>query len=191
MPENRLWPGIPGVIHGNLSDGGQLGANGFRAPAEVWNYCRMSHADFVHLRVHSAYSLSEGAIRLKDLAKMCRSMDMPAVAVTDTNNLFGALEFSLAATDKGIQPIIGCQISVQMEAEEASGHAMAPSNGGGRREREPSVVLLVQNPEGYRNLLQMLKVAYLDGEETAISLDTLLQYNGGLILLTGGPGGPV
>ena len=79
MPEKRLWPGIPGVIHGNLSDGGQLGANGFRAPAEVWNYCRMSHADFVHLRVHSAYSLSEGAIRLKDLAKMCRSMDMPAM----------------------------------------------------------------------------------------------------------------
>ncbi len=194
MPETLLWPGIPWVIHGNLSDGGQLGANGFRAPAEVWNYCRMSHADFVHLRVHSAYSLSEGAIRLKDLAKMCRSMDMPAVAVTDTNNLFGALEFSLAATDKGIQPIIGCQISVRLEAEEATGHAMGQSNGGGRREREPSVVLLVQNQEGYRNLLQMLKVAYLDGddgEETAISLDTLLQYNGGLILLTGGPGGPV
>jgi DNA polymerase-3 subunit alpha len=156
----------------------------------------MSHADFVHLRVHSAYSLSEGAIRLKDLAKMCREAEMPAVAVTDTNNLFGALEFSLAAREKGIQPIIGCQVSVRLEVEENQTQGMGPGSGGNGRnhEREPSVVLLVQNPEGYRNVLQMLKVAYLDGEdgdETAISLDTLLQYNAGLILLTGGPGGPV
>ena len=57
----------------------------------------MPHADFVHLRVHSAYSLSEGAIRIGDLAKLCAKHDMPAVGVTDTNNLFGALEFSLAA----------------------------------------------------------------------------------------------
>ena len=76
----------------------------------------MSHADFVHLRVHSAYSLSEGAIRVKDLAKMCREKEMPAVAVTDTNNLFGALEFSLAAREKGVQPIVGCQLSFEMEA---------------------------------------------------------------------------
>jgi len=160
----------------------------------IWNYRGMSHADFVHLRVHSAYSLSEGAIRLKDLAKICRSMDMPAVAVTDTNNLFGALEFSLAAREKGIQPIIGCQVSVRLEAEEGAAQGMGPGSGGGRRERAPSVVLLVQNPEGYRNLLQMLKVAYLDGddaEETVISLDTLLTCNAGLILLAGGPGGPV
>ena len=67
----------------------------------------MPHAHFVHLRVHSAYSLSEGAIKLKELASACQRYAMPAVAVTDTGNLFGALEFSLAAADKGVQPIIG------------------------------------------------------------------------------------
>ena len=155
----------------------------------------MSHADFVHLRVHSAYSLSEGAIRVKDLAKMCRDKEMPAVAVTDTNNLFGALEFSLAAREKGVQPIVGCQLSVEMEAEEDSGNGQ--QNGGGNPrhpEKKPSVVLLIQNAEGYRNLLHLLKVAYLDGEddaETAVPLDVLMESNAGLILLTGGPGGPV
>ena len=154
----------------------------------------MPHADFVHLRVHSAYSLSEGAIRSKDLVGMCRDMEMPAVAVTDTNNLFGALEFSLAARDKGIQPIVGCQISVRMEEDEDTGPGKGAANGASRHLRAPSVVLLIQNNEGYLNLLQMLKVAYLDAEdldEPAISLETLLQYNGGLILLTGGPAGPV
>jgi DNA polymerase-3 subunit alpha len=69
----------------------------------------MPLADFVHLRVHSAYSLSEGAIKTKELVKLCQKQSMPAVAVTDTGNLFGALEFSLAAADAGVQPIIGCQ----------------------------------------------------------------------------------
>ena len=59
----------------------------------------MPIADFVHLRVHSAYSLSEGAIKIKELVKLCQKKEMPAVAVTDTGNLFGALEFSLAAAD--------------------------------------------------------------------------------------------
>ena len=72
----------------------------------------MPHADFVHLRVHSAYSLSEGAIRIKELIELCRRQQMPAVAVTDTGNLFGALEFALAARDAGIQPVIGCQLAI-------------------------------------------------------------------------------
>ena len=67
----------------------------------------MPHAEFVHLRVHSAYSLSEGAIKVKDLIKLCKKEKMPAVAVTDTGNLFGALEFAQAAADEGVQPIIG------------------------------------------------------------------------------------
>ena len=69
----------------------------------------MPIADFVHLRVHSAYSLSEGAIKIKELVKLCQKKEMPAVAVTDTGNLFGALEFSLAAADSGVQPILGCR----------------------------------------------------------------------------------
>ena len=67
---------------------------------------------FIHLRTHTEYSLLEGAVRLKKLPGICADMDMPAVAVTDTNSLFGALEFSVAASGAGIQPIIGCQVDV-------------------------------------------------------------------------------
>mgnify|MGYP006435351721 CR=1 FL=1 len=72
----------------------------------------MSHADFVHLRVHSGYSLLEGALKVKDLVKRTKSLDMPAVAITDTGNLFGALEFSNTCAAEGIQPIIGAQLDV-------------------------------------------------------------------------------
>ena len=72
-----------------------------------------SAAQFVHLRVHSEYSLLQGAIRLKSLPALCIEADMPAVAVTDKNNLFCALEFSVSASGKGVQPIIGCQIDIQ------------------------------------------------------------------------------
>jgi DNA polymerase-3 subunit alpha len=64
----------------------------------------MSRADFVHLRVHTAYSLSEGALPVDELVKLCRAKEMPATAITDTNNLFGALEFSAAAAKAGVQP---------------------------------------------------------------------------------------
>ena len=67
----------------------------------------MPHANFVHLRTHTAYSLSEGAIKIKQLVKMCQAEQMPAVGVTDTGNLFGALELSSACAEVGIQPIIG------------------------------------------------------------------------------------
>ena len=76
---------------------------------------------FIHLRVHTAYSLSEGAIKIPDLAALCAKYDMPAVGVADTGNLFGALEFSLAARKAGIQPIVGCQIAVQREDRELHG----------------------------------------------------------------------
>jgi len=149
----------------------------------------MAHASFVHLRVHSAYSLSEGAIRIKDLVEYCQVSKMPAVAVTDTNNLFGALEFSLAAASAGIQPIIGCQIAVKREGpgETQVGRTVtyAPPD---------QVVVLVQNDEGYRNLLKLLSIAYLDNEDVEdpkVTFANLEQHAAGLILLTGGVKGPV
>ncbi|MEO0394342.1 MAG: PHP domain-containing protein, partial [Pseudomonadota bacterium] len=66
---------------------------------------------FIHLRVHSAFSLSEGAIHVKDVPKLCVAENMPAVAITDTNNLFGAMQFSKAASGEGVQPILGCQLA--------------------------------------------------------------------------------
>ncbi len=69
---------------------------------------------FIHLRVHTEYSLLEGAVRLKKLPDLCRAAQMPAVAITDTNNMFAALEFSVAASGAGIQPIIGCQVDLAL-----------------------------------------------------------------------------
>src|SRR5215471_6011058 len=101
----------------------------------------MSHADFVHLRVHSAYSLSEGAIKVKDLIKLCKKERMPAVAVTDTGNLFGALEFAMTATDEGVQPIIGAQLGIARAATSQPGRP-------GLRAEPDQLVLLAQSEEG-------------------------------------------
>src|SRR5215470_5511323 len=98
----------------------------------------MAHADFVHLRVHSAYSLSEGAIKIKQLIELCRRSAMPAVAVTDTGNLFGAFQFAQAAADAGVQPVIGCQLGLKRESGEG------PSRPG-LRPAPDQLVLLVQN----------------------------------------------
>ena len=145
----------------------------------------MARADFVHLRVHSAYSLSEGAIRIKDLAKLCQNAAMPAVAVTDTGNLFGALEFAMAACDAGLQPIIGCQLAVTREdGESRNGHAPAPDH----------LVLLVQNEAGYRNLMRLVSKAFLEtdaGQTPQVSYDLVAAHAGGLIALTGGVEGAV
>ena len=75
----------------------------------------MSGPSFIHLRLHTEYSLLEGAVRLKSLPGLCVKSNMPAVAVTDTNNMFAALEFSVSAQDAGVQPIVGCQIDVQYQ----------------------------------------------------------------------------
>ncbi|MCK5575142.1 MAG: PHP domain-containing protein, partial [Sphingomonadales bacterium] len=72
----------------------------------------MSHASFVHLAVHTAYSLSEGAIHISALSKWCVDHQVPAVAMTDTNNLFGALEFTETLRKAGVQPIIACSMAI-------------------------------------------------------------------------------
>ena len=127
---------------------------------------------FIHLHTHSAYSLAEGAIRVKDLVKRCAALNMPAVAVTDTNNLFGAMEFALEAAKAGIQPILGCQLQI-----EDLGH----------------LVFLVQNEEGYRNLCALVSASYLEGDhnQAQATLTHLKEFSGGLICLSGGPNGIV
>ncbi|MGB8275658.1 MAG: DNA polymerase III subunit alpha [Alphaproteobacteria bacterium] len=145
----------------------------------------MPHADFVHLRVHSAYSLSEGAIKIKALATLCRAHAMPAVAVTDRSNLFGVLEFGQACAEVGVQPIVGCVLGI----------ARGPGAAGANRAPEPDdLVLLVQNETGYRNLIKLVSRAYLATEVTErpqVSAADLAAHTEGLIALTGGPGGGV
>ena len=80
----------------------------------------MSYPRFIHLRVHTEYSLLEGAVPVKKLIALCEKAGMPAVAVTDTNNLFGALEFANKASKEGVQPIIGCQLDVSAVAGQFS-----------------------------------------------------------------------
>src|SRR5487761_2511281 len=140
----------------------------------------MPHADFVHLRVHSAYSLSEGAIKADKIPVLACDASMPAVAITDTANLFGALEFSQACTAKGIQPIIGCQIALAR----ADAPRLAPD----------PLVLLAQDATGLANLQRLSSRGFLDTEpglKPQIPLATLAAHAPGLILLTGGTNGPL
>jgi DNA polymerase-3 subunit alpha len=145
-------------------------------------------AEFVHLRVHTTYSLSEGAIRIAGLPGLCRQRGMPAVAMTDTNNLFGALEFSTALSAGGIQPILGCQVDVTTEAAETRARRAGPA---GRRGCG-TVLLLVQDERGYRNLLALIDRLYAGVGEAGglrLPLDALTGHADGLILLSGGPEG--
>jgi len=145
-----------------------------------------SHAPFVHLRVHSAYSMAEGAIKIPKLAALCAANAMPAVALTDTRNLFGALEFSVECTKAGVQPIIGCQLSVRRE-DVQTGHGQ-----GGRLPEPDQLVLLVQNAVGYGNLIKLVSMAFLEtlpGETPQIKWSDVAAHSAGLIALTGGPAG--
>ncbi|MFB2532440.1 DNA polymerase III subunit alpha [Paracoccus sp. p3-h83] len=138
---------------------------------------------FIHLRVHTEYSLLEGAVPVKKLVKMCAESGMPAVAVTDSNALFAALEFSTIAKAEGVQPIVGIQIALAYDP--------APQ---GERPRPPaSLVLLAQDKAGYANLMKLGSKLFLDpaGLEPQVSLDDLAAHAEGLICLTGGADGPL
>ncbi len=151
----------------------------------------MPHPDFIHLRVHTAYSLAEGALKVKELVKLCGKMRFPAMGIADTANLFGALEFSQACADAGIQPIIGCQLGLRREAEERGGFGRPEL---GRRPDPDPLVLLCQSEVGYANLLKLVSKAYLDGESgdlPQVNLADLMAHGDGLLCLTGGAAGPV
>jgi len=144
-------------------------------------------ASFVHLRVKSAYSLLEGAVRPKELARLAAGMDMPAVAVTDSDNLFGVYELSDTLARAGVQHIVGALLSVEL----APAVPAAPRH---VSRRPPQIPLLVQDEGGYQNLSKLLSSAYLDvgpGDFPHVAGEMLAAHSAGLIALTGGPGGPV
>src|SRR5688572_18623229 len=147
----------------------------------------LGHAKFAHLRVKSPYSLLEGAVRPKELAALCREYRIPAVAITDTNNLFGVYEIADTLAKSGVQPIIGVTLSVNLEATAPAHNAMQPRD-------HPSVVLLVKDEAGYVNLSKLISSAYLDvgpGDLPHVTAERLAANAEGLILLTGGPAGPL
>ncbi|HHI82523.1 MAG TPA: DNA polymerase III subunit alpha, partial [Rhizobiales bacterium] len=145
-----------------------------------------SGVPFIHLRTHSAYSLSEGALPVKKLVELAIQHQMPALGVTDSGNLFGALEISETLAASGIQPIIGCTIKVDF-AGKGNGLEQAPGD-------YPVLALLARNEAGYGCLMKLSSKAYLqsDSHDLAhVSIEDIARHSEGLICLTGGPGGPV
>ena len=143
---------------------------------------------FAHLHVHSAYSLREGALTIETLAKLAQADAMPALAITDTNNLFGALEFSEKLARSGVQPIIGAQTMVDF-----ADAAPAFWRGVERDNARAPIVLLAQNETGYGHLMRLVSALWLDpkdGDEAHLPFAALTESEG-LIALTGGPAGPI
>jgi DNA polymerase-3 subunit alpha len=144
---------------------------------------------FVHLRVHSAYSLLEGALPLKTLIALASADRMPALGIADTGNLFGALEFSEKVSEAGIQPIIGSQIAVDFGDTDEQSRPGAPP-----QKSLSDLVLIAATEAGYWNLVRLVSDSFTetDGDSRPhVSIDAIASANEGLIALTGGPGGPV
>ncbi len=151
-------------------------------------------ASFVHLHLHTEYSLVDGIVRIKPLAKAAAAAEMPALAVTDQCNLFSMVKFYRAAIDKGIKPIIGVDLRIH------SGPAASPyGNGRGSASESSSspagrLILLCQNDTGYRNLTRLVSRSYLEGQQRGtpcVHKDWLNGASEGLIALSGGHRGDV
>ena len=147
----------------------------------------MSSAGFVHLHVHSAYSLLKGSIKIAKLGELAKADRQPALALTDTDNMFGALEFSDKMAGYGIQPIIGCELAVDFGDQDPNARnaqAAAPAR----------IVLLAARERGYRNLMRLNSRAFLETpvhQVPHIKFDWLKDDAEDLIALTGGPDGPI
>lgn len=140
-------------------------------------------ADFIHLRVHSPYSLLKGAMRLPQILDACKQHNMPAVAVTDHDNLFGSLEFSGSAMKAGIQPIVGTTVSVVPLDAEA-----------GKRVQPDELLLYAKDESGYHNLLKLSSLSYVqpeNGDAPLLSYEMIGEHAQGVIALAAGPFGGV
>jgi len=149
---------------------------------------------FVHLKVHSAYSLLEGALPIGALAKRAAKLGFPALALTDTNNLFGALEFSDKLAGSGIQPIVGISLAVDFEETNRSGPGIAGLPALPPPHRDGLVALLAMSEAGYGNLMKIASRAHMgtsDGEAPHAKISYIAAHAEGLIALTGGPDGPI
>ena len=148
----------------------------------------MHHADFVHLHLHTEYSLLDGAISIDSLIKKAAEYRMPAVAITDHGNLFGALDFYQKATKAGIKPIIGCEMYV------APGSRFDKSSPAGKNEEASyHLILLARNKTGYKNLVKLVTAGYLEGfyYRPRIDKQLLAEHSEGLIASTACLGGEI
>src|SRR3989338_8459890 len=137
--------------------------------------------EFVHLHVHTQYSLLDAACRIEDLARRAKELGMPALAITDNGNMFGAIEFYSACLKAGVKPIIGAEVYVAPESRfERSTHGLQGAS--------YPLVLLCRDMEGYRNLIHLVSIGYLEGfyYRPRVDKEMLRQYSKGLIALSGG-----
>jgi DNA polymerase-3 subunit alpha len=145
---------------------------------------------FVHLHVHSSYSLLEGALTIARLAELAKADRQPALALTDTDNMFGVLEFSDKMAAAGIQPVVGCALAVDFADQEIAGRPAGP----GSTFERPRIVLLAAREHGYRSLMRLNSRAFLEtapNERPHLEFAWLEGETDGLIALTGGPSGPL
>ena len=183
----------------SISDNGADSKGGEKTVAEIRDPLRREAAAreargpaparaFVHLRVHSAYSLLEGALPLKKIVAQAIKDEAPAIAVTDTNNLFGALEFAQYASKDGVQPIIGCQLDILFDDD--TDNAIQTK----KRAAVFPIVLIAATEAGYANLVRLVSKAYLDNPPEAgvlARIEWLAELADGIICLTGGERGPI
>src|ERR1700719_320729 len=147
----------------------------------------MLHSDFVHLHLHTEYSLLDGGCRLDRLMEKAHELKMPALAITDHGVLYGAIDFYQAARDKGIKPIIGCEVYV------APGSRLEKKTSSGGRDVYNHLVLLAKDEAGYRNLIKLTTAAHLEGHyyKPRIDKELLAAHKDGLICLSACLGGEV
>ncbi|MGB2601210.1 MAG: DNA polymerase III subunit alpha [Candidatus Omnitrophota bacterium] len=144
-----------------------------------------THSDFVHLHVHTQFSLLDGACRHDELLDLAKEYNMPACAITDHGNMFGAIEFYKKAQKRGIKPIIGCEVYVAPESRfDKTSHGIQGAY---------HLVLLVKNMTGYKNLMELVSIGYLEGfyYRPRVDKEVLARHNKGLIALSACLGGEV
>ena len=137
----------------------------------------MTPYPYIHLRVQSSYSLAEGSIKIKRIVELAKKNNMPSIALTDNNNLFGALEFSLECVKNGIQPIIGSSLNL-LDVQE--------------NHNSSQINLLVKNKEGYKNLLYLSSISHTKQNNiVGIRIEDLINHTNGLICFIGGQLNPL
>ena len=145
----------------------------------------MMTPEFIHLRVHTAYSLLEGAIKVEKLAKWALDNNMPAIGMADSGNIYGAMALAKEAAGKGVQPILGCQLLIKSPEREKNAFKV-------EKPTYDKVVVIVQSEQGYQNLLLHFTPYYMGEDKQSqphLTLDELMENTEGLILLTGGSEG--
>jgi DNA polymerase-3 subunit alpha len=140
----------------------------------------LKHSGFVHLHNHTEYSLLDGACQIDSLVETAKKLKMPALAITDHGNMFGAVEFFRKASAGGIKPIIGCEVYV------APGARTERTRPPGMTDVAHHLILLAKDIEGYRNLMELASIGYLEGfyYHPRVDLESLQRYRGGLVALT-------